>query len=99
MLTLIENGEVYAPEPLGRQSILLAGDRILKVGEVNRHSLDALELEIEIVDATNCLVTPGLIDPHEHLMGGSGEQGFCTQTPEIFLNELVRAGITTVVGC
>jgi beta-aspartyl-dipeptidase (metallo-type) len=52
-----------------------------------------------VIDATDSLVTPGLIDPHEHLAGGSGEQGFSTQTPEIFPGELVNAGITTVVGC
>jgi beta-aspartyl-dipeptidase (metallo-type) len=44
-------------------------------------------------------VTPGLIDPHQHLLGGSGEAGFSTQTPEISVSEIVRAGITTVVGC
>jgi beta-aspartyl-dipeptidase (metallo-type) len=40
-----------------------------------------------------------LIDPHEHLLGGSGEEGFSSQTPEIFLRELAVAGVTTVVGC
>src|SRR5205085_3581411 len=28
-----------------------------------------------------------------------GEQGFSSQTPEVRLAEVVRAGITTVVGC
>src|SRR5439155_1120043 len=37
--------------------------------------------------------------PHEHLLGGSGEQGFSTQTPEIRLGEIVASGITSVVGC
>jgi beta-aspartyl-dipeptidase (metallo-type) len=44
-------------------------------------------------------VTPGFIDPHEHLLGGSGEEGFATQTPEISVSEIICAGITTVVGC
>jgi beta-aspartyl-dipeptidase (metallo-type) len=99
MLTLIENGEIYAPEPRGRGDVLLVGDRIARIGEVDRRAVEALGLELAVIDATDCLVTPGLIDPHEHLTGGSGEQGFSTQTPEIFLVELVSAGITTVVGC
>jgi beta-aspartyl-dipeptidase (metallo-type) len=99
MLTLILNGEIYAPEPLGRHDVLILNDRIAKIGEVDQRALASLKLELEIVDASGCLVTPGLIDPHEHLLGGSGEKGFSTQTPEIYASELAMAGITTVVGC
>jgi beta-aspartyl-dipeptidase (metallo-type) len=51
-----------------------------------------------VIDATDCIVTPGFIDPHQHLLGGSGEKGFASQTPEIYPSEIVSAGITTVVG-
>jgi len=98
MLTLIQNGDVYAPEPLGQRSILLADGKIGKVGSVDRAAVEALGLECEIIDATGCIVAPGLIDPHMHLLGGSGESGFSTQTPEFFVGEIVRFGITTVVG-
>jgi beta-aspartyl-dipeptidase (metallo-type) len=99
MLTLIENGFVYAPEPRGVQSVLLAGDRIEKIGEVDRRAVEDAGLDLEVVDAGDCLVVPGLIDPHEHLLGGSGEEGFSSQTPEIFLREIATGGVTTVVGC
>jgi beta-aspartyl-dipeptidase (metallo-type) len=99
MLTLIENGEIYAPEPQGRKTVLLADGKIARVGSVERRAVESLGLEVEIIDAAGCLVTPGFIDPHEHLLGGSGEKGFSTQTPEIYLSEIVSAGITTVVGC
>jgi beta-aspartyl-dipeptidase (metallo-type) len=99
MLTLIENGEIYAPAPLGQRDVLILGDRIAKIGEVDRRALASLGVELEILDASDCLVIPGLIDPHQHLTGGSGERGFSTQTPEIFASELALAGITTVVGC
>lgn len=99
MITLIENGEIFAPEPIGKGSVLLVGNQILKVGEVDRSSIKSLGVEYEIIDARGGLVTPGLIDPHQHLLGGSGEKGFSTQTPEINAAEIVSAGITTVVGC
>ena len=97
--TLIQNGEVFAPEPLGRPDVLMCLNNILKVGDVDQKHLAAAGFEVEVIDAEGCLVTPGFIDPHEHLLGGSGEEGFSTQTPEIAASEIVSAGITTVVGC
>jgi beta-aspartyl-dipeptidase (metallo-type) len=99
MLTLIENGFVYSPEPRGVQSVLLVGDRIEKIGGIDRRALESAGLDIEVIDAGDCFVTPGMIDSHEHLLGGSGEEGFSSQTPEIFLREIAIAGVTTVVGC
>jgi beta-aspartyl-dipeptidase (metallo-type) len=98
MLLLIENGELYDPAPRGKQSLLIANDRIEKVGRVDRRTLDALGVEHEVIDASGCAVVPGFIDPHEHLLGGSGEGSLALQTPEMFLREMVRAGITAVVG-
>lgn len=97
-LTLIEHGELFEPAPLGTQSLLLAFDRIARIGPVDRHALDALGLEVEVIDATGCVVAPGFIDPHEHLLGGSGEGAFSLQTPPVFIDEIVRAGVTTAVG-
>jgi len=99
VLTLVENGEVYAPAALGRRDVLILDRRIARIGDVDATALAALGVELERVDATGCLVTPGLVDPHEHLLGGSGEKGFSTQTPEVYASELALAGITTVVGC
>jgi beta-aspartyl-dipeptidase (metallo-type) len=99
MLTLIQNGEVYDPTPVGQASVLLLDGKIGQIGEIDHAAVEALGLELDVIDAEGCLVVPGLIDPHEHLLGGSGEKGFSTQSPEITLSEIVTAGITTVVGC
>lgn len=100
MLTLIRNGEIYAPASLGRRDVLIFDRRIARIGvNLDPAALAALELGLEVIEASDCLVTPGLIDPHQHLLGGSGEKGFSTQTPEVYASELARAGITTVVGC
>ena len=98
---LIEGGHLYTPDPAGPGSVLIACGRIVEVG--GSHFGDRLRnpqtQSLDVLDATGCVVTPGLIDPHEHLVGGSGERGFQSQTPEIFLHELIEGAITTVVGC
>ncbi|HEV2736046.1 MAG TPA: amidohydrolase family protein [Longimicrobiaceae bacterium] len=98
MFILIENGELYCPEPCGRGSLLVANEVIEKVGEVDRRALDALGVEYEAIDATGCVVAPGFLDPHQHLLGGSGEGSLALQTPMLFLHEIVPAGITSVIG-
>jgi len=98
MLLLIEHGDLYDPEPRGRRSLLIANGQVEKIGHVDRRALDALGVEHEVIDAEGCAVVPGIIDPHEHLLGGSGEGSLALQSPELFLREIVRAGITSVVG-
>ena len=98
MFILIENGELYCPEPRGPGSVLVVNERIEKVGEVDRRALDALGVEYEAIDATGCVVAPGFLDPHQHLLGGSGEGSLALQTPMLFLQEIVPAGITSVIG-
>jgi beta-aspartyl-dipeptidase (metallo-type) len=98
MLTLIRGGEIYAPEYRGRGDMLLANAQIEKVGSIDQRKLDALGVEYEEIDASGCVVTPGIIDPHEHLLGGSGEGSLAMQSPMLFIEEICRAGITTVVG-
>jgi dihydroorotase-like cyclic amidohydrolase len=63
MLTLIENGEIYAPTPSGKNSILLGAGKILKIGEISRQTVESLHIELDVIDATDCIVTPGFIDP------------------------------------
>lgn len=98
-LILIEHGFVHAPEPVGVQSVLLAGQEIVAIGAVDRDAMQALGLPYTVIDASDCVVTPGWIDPHEHILGAGGEHGWGSRTAEVGVSELVLAGITTVVGC
>lgn len=79
--------------------MLIVGGKIGKIGAVDRRAAEGLGLGLAVIDASGCVVTPGFIDPHEHIAGGSGEDGFASQTPEIHASEIVSAVITTVVGC
>jgi beta-aspartyl-dipeptidase (metallo-type) len=96
--TLIEHGTMYIPEARGAQSLLLAGDRIAKIGVIDRHSIRAVGLELDVIDASGCLVVPGLIDPHAHLIGAGGEEGFASRMPEMLMSQIVCAGVTTIIG-
>ena len=92
-MLLIKGAEVYAPEYLGKKDVLIAGDRIERIGE------DLPEYEgCQVIDGTGRIVAPGFIDRHVHITGGGGEGSFHTQAPQVQLSDLIRGGVTTVVG-
>lgn len=98
MVTIIRNAKVYQPEYAGVKDILILGDRIAAVGEDLRVDFGGC-LEVLEIDGSGMAAVPGFIDSHEHILGGGGEGGFHTRTPEASLGDLIRNGITTVVGC
>ena len=98
MVTLIKNIDVYQPEHIGVRDILLLGGKIAAVGEHLKADFGGA-LTVTTIDGSGLAATPGFIDSHEHIMGGGGEGGFHTRTPEANLTDLTRFGITTVVGC
>jgi beta-aspartyl-dipeptidase (metallo-type) len=99
LITLIDEVEIYTPEPMGKGYVLLLGESIGAVGSGAPPELRFAALPVHHISGRGLIAVPGFVDPHQHLIGGSGESGFASQTPEVFLQELVRAGITTVVGC
>ncbi|SFB02432.1 beta-aspartyl-dipeptidase (metallo-type) [Lentibacillus halodurans] len=98
MITIIKNADIYAPKPVGQTSVLLINQKIAKIGNVDERAIERLGIEYKIIDAEGSIAVPGFIDPHVHLIGGGGEGGFATRTPEIQLSDIVKSGITTVVG-
>ncbi len=96
MFTLIKGGDLYSPEKKGIKDILIVGRTIARISD----RIDLPEdLRPRVISASGKLVVPGWIDLHVHLLGGGGEGGPRTRTPEITLSKITRAGVTTVVGC
>lgn len=86
----------YSPRCLGKKDILIAGERIYKIRPPGSFIDDAL-MET-VLDCSRMLAFPGIIDQHVHIIGGGGEEGFASRLPEMEFQEIIRAGVTTVVG-
>lgn len=97
MIKLYKNANVYAPEALGINDVLVIGDKIAQIDKCI--DWNTPELHVETIACDGKLMFPGFIDGHVHLLGGGGEGGYKTRTPELFLSDLIKGGITTVVGC
>ena len=98
MVKIIRNAKVYQPEYAGVKDILILGDKIAAVGENLKADFGGA-LKAEEINGEGMAAVPGFIDGHEHILGGGGEGGFHTRTPEAGLKDLTMNGITTVVGC
>lgn len=95
-MKVLKQGDIYAPEHLGRKDILIEGSRIARIAD-HIDEYDQIE-EVEKVDLGGHILTPGYMDIHVHITGGGGESGPATRVPEASLSVLVKNGITTVVG-
>lgn len=97
MITLIRQGLVFAPEPLGKKDVLILGDKIGAISEPGQIRIEGMD--VQAVNASDKIVLPGFIDSHVHILGGGGEGGPQTRAPEISIEEIVSSGVTTVIGC
>jgi beta-aspartyl-dipeptidase (metallo-type) len=96
MMILLKNAEIYSPDPMGRNDVLVAGGKIVALaGKIPPPA----GIPLEIIDVEGNMVIPGLIDGHVHIAGAGGEGGPATRTPEMHLGQMLVAGCTTVIGC
>lgn len=94
-LRLFKQAHLYAPDDRGVQDFLIAAGKIVAIApEIDASGLPGCE----VIHLQQAIVCPGFIDQHVHLIGGGGEAGPHTRTPEVRLSKLVEAGITSVVG-
>lgn len=95
-LILFKGANVLAPEPLGKKDVLIAGGKILAIAD----QLDAGNSTFPVthVEASNHYIVPGFVDSLVHFIGGGGEGGFATRTPEMQLTDATLGGVTTAIG-
>lgn len=73
-MILIRHANVFSPQPLGIQTLLVGGDRILWLGADAELDLPrALRATTEVLDLQGATLIPGLIDGHVHVTGGGGK--------------------------
>ncbi len=96
MITLITNAEVYSPEYLGCKDVLLAAGKIVAIEEKLNFPDD---FKMTRIDGSGFKLVPGFIDAHVHIAGAGGEGGPASRTPELLLSDIIKAGVTTVIGC
>ncbi len=95
-LQLLVDGVVFSPEPHGSHQILMAGERVIWMGD-DLPPLPA-DLGVEVVELGGRRVIPGLVDSHVHVTGGGGKGGFANRMPALAAAELLSAGTSAVVG-
>ena len=96
-MLLIKNIDTYSPKSLGVKDILISYNKILYIS--SNISIPPKNFpEISVIQGDDLTLIPGIIDLHVHIIGGGGEGGFNTRTPELSLTQLSKAGVTTCIG-
>lgn len=92
-MILIKQADIYGPESMGIQDVLLCAGKIEAIGK----DLSPV-CGCQVIDASGMKLIPGIIDRHVHVTGGGGEGSFHTRAPEVRLSSLIQGGVTTVLG-
>jgi beta-aspartyl-dipeptidase (metallo-type) len=96
MILLLKNGEIYSPDYVGIADLLILNGQIAAIER--GIDINCTGLEVEVRNLRGMRLVPGFIDNHDHIIGGGGEAGFHSRTPEVTLSSITECGITTVVG-
>ena len=96
-MILIKNIDTYTPDHIGKKDILVSFDKIAYVSE--KIDLPSNNFpKTDIIDGSDYIAIPGIIDLHVHIIGGGGEAGFTSRAPELMLTQFTTNGVTTCIG-
>ncbi len=96
LVKLFQNGDLYCPDCRGRGDVLVVGDVIARIAKTIPVPKDFSDLQI--IDVTDRIITPGIVDQHCHLIGAGGAAGPVSRTREIKIQQIIQAGVTSIVG-
>jgi len=95
-IKLFKNAHIISPRDLGVADLLVAANQIAAIG--SELETGNSNLPIEVIDASDCYLVPGFVDSLVHFIGGGGEGGFASRTPEMQLTDATLGGVTTAIG-
>jgi beta-aspartyl-dipeptidase (metallo-type) len=95
-IKLFKNAHILSPQDSGVMDVLVAGHQIAALG-IDLETGNS-NLPVEVIDASDCYLVPGFVDSLVHFIGGGGEGGFASRTPEMQLTDATLGGITTAIG-
>ena len=87
----IANGDIYTPKHYGQGSIVIQDDTISEI------TTETLQPSGTVIDASDCLVIPGLIDGLVH--GGGGHNTMTGEVEDVaaIARAHARSGVTSLV--
>lgn len=95
-IKLFKNAHIISPQDSGVMDVLVAGHQIAALG-IDLETGNS-NLPVEVIDASDCYLVPGFVDSLVHFIGGGGEGGFASRTPEMQLTNATLGGVTTAIG-
>jgi beta-aspartyl-dipeptidase (metallo-type) len=95
-IKLFKNAHILSPQDSGVMDVLVAGHQIAALG-IDLETGNS-NLPVEVIDASDCYLVPGFVDSLVHFIGGGGEGGFASRTPEMQLTDATLGGVTTAIG-
>jgi beta-aspartyl-dipeptidase (metallo-type) len=96
VIKLFKNAHVISPTDLGVIDVLVTGSQIAALQQ--NFDSGSSNLPVEVIDASGCYLVPGFVDSLVHFIGGGGEGGFASRTPEMQLTDATLGGVTTAIG-